>query len=78
MELFEEILSGLVTKYGKRHHRVGTAMHNIGIVHLRAGDLDLAVDAINVAVKIREDALGIKHPKVAVSSHAANLQDPTE
>lgn len=43
-------------------------MHNIGIVHLRAGDLDLALDAINVAVKIREDTHGPKHPKVAVSS----------
>lgn len=67
-----------MTKYGKRHHRVGTAMHNIGIVHLRAGDLDLAVDAINVAVKIREDALGIKHPKVAVSSHLRIVHDTTE
>lgn len=67
LKLFEEILGGLVERYGKEHHRVGTAMHNIGIVQLRAGNLDHAYDAMKVAVRTREDAHGKDHPKVADS-----------
>lgn len=39
LQCFERILEVLIEKHGEQHHRVGAAMHNIGIVHLRAGDL---------------------------------------
>ena len=63
---FEEILSTLVEEYGETHQRVGTALHNLGIVHLRAGSLTDAKDAIQTAVRIRIEQLGEFHPKVAV------------
>jgi Flp pilus assembly protein TadD len=70
---FEEILSTLVEEYGETHKRVGTALHNLGIVHMRAGNYDDAVDAIQAAVRIRVEKLGEYNPKVAVSSEWHNL-----
>ena len=32
LEVFEEILRGQRERYGEGHYRVGTALHNIGIV----------------------------------------------
>jgi hypothetical protein len=64
---FEEILSSLVEEYGDNHCRVGSALHNLGIVYLRAGNLNDAKEAIKDAIKIRTAKLGYKHPKVAVS-----------
>lgn len=64
---FEEILSALVEEFGEEHARVGTALHNLGIVHLRAGNFNEAEDAIKTAIDIRKKELGKTHPKVAVS-----------
>ncbi len=65
---FEEILQTLVEEYGEGHKRVGTALHNLGIVHLRAGNYTEAMDAIEAAIRIRIEKLGEYHPKVAVST----------
>ena len=67
LQCFENILEILIEKYGEQHYRVGAAMHNIGIVHLRAGDLSDALEALELAVAVRKASLGKLHPKVAVS-----------
>ena len=64
---FEEILATLVKEHGEENRRVGAALHNLGIVHLRSGNMNDAVDAIEEAVKIRKSTLGVYHPKVSDS-----------
>lgn len=49
------------------HHRVGAALHNVGIAKLRAGKLEEAMSSIEQAVRMRKKTLGDSHPKVAVS-----------
>ena len=65
---FEEIAALLISQHDESHHRVGAALHNIGIVHIRAGNYTDALDAIEEAVKIRKATLGRFHTKVAVSA----------
>jgi Tfp pilus assembly protein PilF len=67
LKAFEDILASLVGAYGKEHHRVGAALHNVGIANLRAGKLDDAMTSIEEAVRMRKKTLGDSHPKVAVS-----------
>lgn len=67
IKAFEAILADLLDRYGDDHHRVGAALHNVAVANLRAGKLTDARDAIEEAVRIRENTLGKKHPKVAVS-----------
>ena len=64
---FESILGLLMSSLGESHRRVGTALHNVGIVNIRANHLDDAIDAIEEAVRIRKDVHGPDHPKVADS-----------
>ena len=66
IKAFEAILADLLDRYGDDHHRVGAALHNVAVANLRAGKLNDARDAIEEAVRIRENTLGKKHPKVAV------------
>jgi len=56
-----------IKEYGKSSARVGAVLHNIGIVHVRADNLNPAIDALEKAVRIRKHSLGSRHPKVAVS-----------
>jgi tetratricopeptide (TPR) repeat protein len=67
MKVFKEILNKLTTRYGNRHLRIGTALHNVGVANLRAGNYGEAADAIEEAVLIRKKKLGKTHPKVADS-----------
>ena len=60
-------MSDLLGRYGERHERVGSALHNVAIANLRAGSLDDAMDAIEEAIKIRSRSLGRQHPRVADS-----------
>ena len=55
-------------EFGDKHRRVASALHNLGIVHVRMGNFDEAQDVIEVAIKIRKKAVGQFHPRVAVSS----------
>ena len=61
------ILGSLVKDFGRTHERVGTALHNVGVVHLRSGNLNEALDVIKEAIKIRRKKLGKFHSKVSVS-----------
>mmetsp|Transcript_27268 Transcript_27268/g.54971 ORF Transcript_27268/g.54971 Transcript_27268/m.54971 type:complete len:736 (-) Transcript_27268:1-2208(-) len=64
---FESILGLLMSSFGESHRRVGTALHNVAIVNIRANHLDDAIDAIEEAVRIRKEVHGPDHPKVADS-----------
>ena len=64
VEIFKEIYNTLEAKKGKEHYRVGTALYNVGSVHLLAGNLERAFDAIKFSLKIRENTLGENHPMV--------------
>mmetsp|Transcript_11277 Transcript_11277/g.16574 ORF Transcript_11277/g.16574 Transcript_11277/m.16574 type:complete len:477 (-) Transcript_11277:56-1486(-) len=67
LKKFEAILAAILERFGENHHRVGAALHNVGIANLRAGKLDDAMDAIEEAVRIRKLTLGPDDPKVADS-----------
>mmetsp|Transcript_13902 Transcript_13902/g.39961 ORF Transcript_13902/g.39961 Transcript_13902/m.39961 type:complete len:698 (+) Transcript_13902:312-2405(+) len=67
LEEFEGILEELISSLGDSHRRVGSALHNVGIVNIRADNLDDAIDALEEAIRIRKDVHGADHPKVADS-----------
>ena len=56
---FNTILASLINDYGRKHERVGTALHNVGVVYLRSGNLDEASTVIVEAIRIRRKKLGI-------------------
>lgn len=56
-------------EFGDKHRRVASALHNLGIVHVRTGNFEEAQDVIEEAIKIRKKAVGQFHPRVAVSRH---------
>jgi len=64
---FQDILATVINEFGEMNHRVGATLHNIGIVRLRIGHLDGALDSIKEATRIRRATLGESHPKVADS-----------
>jgi tetratricopeptide (TPR) repeat protein len=68
LDLFESALKSHREKYGQVHHLVGSALHNIGIVHLFAGRYNVAQKYFQEAASVRSSALGSEHPDVAVSS----------
>jgi tetratricopeptide (TPR) repeat protein len=67
LELFRSVLSSHIEKYGNFHHLVGTANHNLGLVHMYAQDYAQAVTSFQEAVATRGAALGDEHPAVAAS-----------
>ncbi len=64
--LFKRILRVHTDHYWNEHSRIGAALHNIAIVHLRTGNLDDAADAIEEAIRVRTLALGEHNSKVVV------------
>ena len=50
----------------------GLTLHNIGVVHVLAGNLTLAFPAFKEAVRIKQIAFEEDHPEVAVSKHRIN------
>jgi len=62
---FDEILASALEECGEFHERVGTALHNVGIIRSRRGNLDGALHSIDEAVRIRRAVHGEFHPKVA-------------
>ena len=53
--------------HGELHPLIGTAMHNMGVVYLRAGHHQDALNCFDRAVRVRKGAMGRDHPDVAVS-----------
>lgn len=56
-----------VKTHEELHHLVGSCVHNMGVVHLRAGHYDDALTSFKKAISIRKGVLGVDHPDVAVS-----------
>ena len=67
LELFESVLASHKDKYGDIHHLVGTASHNIGLVHMFAERYPQAMKYFHEAMTVRRAALGMDHPDVAAS-----------
>jgi tetratricopeptide (TPR) repeat protein len=67
LKKFESILASILERFGETHHRVGAALHNVGIANLRAGKLADAMDAIEEAIRIRKASLGQDDATVTVS-----------
>lgn len=65
--MFETVLQCQRQKHGELHEEVGAALHNVGLVHLRAERHTEALEAFEWAVRVRKGALGRDHPDVAVS-----------
>ena len=57
--LFQSALRDQVACHGPIHAEVGVTLHNLGIAHLMAGELDLAAQVGRHAVRVREDAVDL-------------------
>jgi tetratricopeptide (TPR) repeat protein len=67
LHLLDLILDCQRNKNGTLHEDVGSALHNVGIAHLRMEEHYKALQAFEEAVRVRKGALGRDHPQVAVS-----------
>ena len=68
LEVFYEIYRGQRERYGgDNHYRIGTALHNIGIVHLKMKNFQKAIDTSEKAVRVRKRTLATDHPELADS-----------
>lgn len=67
LDLFVSALKRYKMRYGEEHHLVGTALHNIGMIHLFAEEYLQAYGIFKEASRIRAVALGHDHPDVAAS-----------
>jgi len=68
LEVFEEIFRGQLERYGADHYRIGTALHNIGIVHLKSRNYIKAVELCRLAVQVRKQALHLEARDAATST----------
>ena len=50
----------------ENHMLEGLTLHNIGVVHMLAGNFTLAFPAFREAVLVKKAAFGDNHPEVAV------------
>jgi tetratricopeptide (TPR) repeat protein len=66
LPLFETILECQRRRNGQLHPDVASALHNVGIVYLRAQNHGEALKAFEEAARIRKGSLGREHPQVAV------------
>lgn len=67
VQVFTTILRSHTEKFGDRHHLVGNAWHNIGMVRMYAGETKEALEAFEKSIKIKSKALGADHPETASS-----------
>lgn len=82
LEVFEEIIQELRENNTRLRHLddgtllmlEGIAMHNIGVVHMMAGNSTLAFPAFREAVRVKQNAFSEDHPEVAVSLVEAGIQ----
>jgi len=65
--LFITVLDCQRKAHGELHEDVGAALHNVGLVHLRANEYGEALAYFERAVRVRKGSLGREHPEVAVS-----------
>lgn len=65
--MFEDIRDVLIEEYSSEHFRVGSALHNIGVIYVRMGKIRDACNIFREAIKIRKEMLGEYHPKVGDS-----------
>lgn len=67
LEVFDEMLQNQrETKHPDNDMLEGLTLHNIGVVHMLAGNFTLAFPAFKEAVRIKKAAFGENHPEVAV------------
>lgn len=64
--LFELVLECQRRRHGPLHPDVASALHNVGIVHLRSQNHEEALKAFEEAARVRKGSLGKDHPLVAV------------
>jgi tetratricopeptide (TPR) repeat protein len=64
INLFRSALRSHRAKYGEKHHLVGRALHNIGMVQFFARRYSEALATFEDAVLVRYEALGRSHPDV--------------
>lgn len=67
LEVFLEILRGQRERHGPKSLEMAMAMHNLGVVCVKAGRFEEAVRLCDGAARIRVEKLGEDHLDVAVS-----------
>ena len=65
--MFTVILKCQRHLHGPFHQDVASALHNLGLAQLRAGNHHEALKSFEEAVRIRKGTLGKEHQQVAVS-----------
>jgi len=64
VSLFQNIVTSHTSTHGKWHPRVASALHNLSIAKLQAGDLDGSIHSVEEALERRRMSLGEESPKV--------------
>jgi len=64
VSLFQNIVTLHTSTHGKWHPRVASALHNLSIAKLQAGDLDGSIHSVEEALERRRMSLGEESPKV--------------
>mmetsp|Transcript_9732 Transcript_9732/g.12639 ORF Transcript_9732/g.12639 Transcript_9732/m.12639 type:complete len:654 (+) Transcript_9732:104-2065(+) len=67
VSLFQNIVTSHTSTHGKWHPRVASALHNLSIAKLQAGDLDGSIHSVEEALERRRMSLGEESPKVVES-----------
>ena len=65
--VLQEMLRGVKELHGEDHYRVGTVLHNISTVYIRAGLYRKAIHSCRQAVDVRRKSLGAFHSDLAAS-----------
>lgn len=71
LRIFTALLQSHRLGHGGLLPLVGTALHNMGVVHLRAECHNDALDCLERAVRVRNGAIGQDHPDVSAAAASA-------
>src|SRR5690242_9959080 len=65
--LLADALATYESWYGPRHYEVGVALHNLGCLRYRQGQLDAAAGTLRRAYQMKRAVLGRRHPDLAIT-----------
>lgn len=68
--LLADALATYESWYGPRHYEVGVALHNLGCLRYRQGQLDAAAGTLRRAYEVKRAVLGRRHPDLAITLFA--------
>ncbi len=68
LDSVESELNNNLQRYGPRHPLVGLSHNSLGLVHMYTGNYEEAISEFEKSIIVNNEALGLKHPDVSVST----------